>query len=153
MLNVHQFLKEDGLLNLSKLTKSVEGKSFLCEAANLYGEARPAQLAYRVLYDIKEFPWCKGCKKQLTEKNFIDFNHGFRSYCSQSCSSKYGLSHESLLKMIKSKEFIDARREKIIAKYGTSSMICLNREKAKQTSLERYGVDQDRKSTRLNSSH
>ena len=44
---IENFIKDDGSLNLSKLTKSAEGKKFLVQLAATYGEGRPAQLAYR----------------------------------------------------------------------------------------------------------
>ena len=145
-MDIEQFLRDDGSLNLSKLTKSKEGKLFLIEAANKYGECKPAQLAYRVKNDILVLPDCKGCGKQLTEKNFIDFTKGYREYCCQSCSSRYGPAHEALLKTIRSEEFKTNRKKKIIERYGTSSMISINRDKATKTSIERYGVDNPLKS-------
>lgn len=147
MISVYQFLKDDGSLNLSKLTKSQLGKQFLIEATAKFGEARAAQLAYRELHKINELPSCKRCGSSLTVDNFIDFKRGYRTYCSTSCSSKDNKSSiEKFIKLARSPEFINARRQKILAKYGTSSMISVNRAKAVATSLERYGVDNPLKS-------
>jgi hypothetical protein len=88
MLDVQLFIKDDGSLNLSKLTKSQDGKQFLTEAIKIYGEAGAAQLAYRVLHKIDILPNCKTCNVQLTSKNFINFKQGYRSFCSNSCASK-----------------------------------------------------------------
>jgi hypothetical protein len=146
MIDVGYFIKDDGSLNLSRLTKSKEGKQFLSESSLEYGDCPPAQLAYRVLHKVKDLPNCKGCKKKLTTKNFIDFKRGYRDFCSQSCSSKYGPSHEALIRTLQSDKFKENRKAKILERYGTTSMIDLHREKAKETSLARYGVDNPLKS-------
>jgi hypothetical protein len=145
-MNIETFLREDGSLNLSKLTKSPEGKEFLARAAEVYGEGRPAQLAYRVKHGVKVLPSCRGCNKPLTEKNFIDFKKGYRTFCSNSCSSRSPEKVAKFTEHLRSKEFKTRRREKIIERYGTHSMIDLNRDKAKITSLARYGVDNPLKS-------
>lgn len=88
MIDFSSFIKDDGSLNMSKLTKSATGKHQLKLAAEKYGEARPAQLAYRVIHNIDQLPNCKTCSKQLTASNFIDFSRGYRTYCSNSCSSR-----------------------------------------------------------------
>lgn len=86
-LNIEQFIKSDRSLNLSRLTKSKEGKLFLELASQIHGIMNSSQLAYRVLHNMKDFPNCKGCNKILNEKNFINFKNGYSKFCSVRCSS------------------------------------------------------------------
>ncbi|WQJ53440.1 MAG: homing endonuclease [Wendovervirus sonii] len=43
------------------------------------------EAAYIIVYDVKETPCCRTCGKPLKFDNFI---HGYRTYCSKSCSAK-----------------------------------------------------------------
>ena len=145
-LDLTPYLKDDGKLNLSKLTKTSDGKAWLASAAIQYGEGRPAQLAYRAHHQITQLPYCKTCNRQLTAENFMNFSDGYRTYCSNKCASSEPTKIAKLVTMLRTDEFKANRRSKIVARFGTDAMCIPNRAKIKAVSMAKYGVDNPLKS-------
>ena len=80
---------------------------------------------YWVLNGLKEFPKCKTCGKPLTNKNVNAISGYVRQYCSMKCSRS---SPESIAKCKHTK----------LEHFGNENFV--NREKAVQTNIERYGA-------------
>ena len=73
-------------------------------------------------------------------------NQHYLQICSIRCSSKHNGAGESLGKLVKTQKFKDNRKITMFSKYGTDSMVTINRDKIKENSLEKYGVDNPLKS-------
>jgi len=73
-------------------------------------------------------------------------NQHYLQICSIRCSSKHNGAGESLGKLVKTQKFKDNRKITMFSKYGTDSMVTINRDKIKENSLEKYGVDHPLKS-------
>jgi very-short-patch-repair endonuclease len=82
--------------------------------------------------------FCKECNK-LIDKPFITFMKGYRLFCCNSCSSKGNIKANG--SKLNTEEGKLKRKEALINKYGTDSMITVNRKKAIETTQKTLGVD------------
>ena len=82
---------------------------------------------------------CKVCGKNTTFQNLVK---GYNKYCTIKCKNKDPNQQKKC-------------RDGVKNKYGVDNVFQLKstKEKSRTTMLKKYGVCQDRKSTRLNSSH
>lgn len=80
-----------------------------------------SEYLYLYYHNMTDRPKCKCCDNKA---NFIDFTHGYRTYCSVKCQTN---DPDIILKGLKKKE----------ERYGKGNLS--NNKKAKQTKLERYG--------------
>lgn len=78
------------------------------------------------------------CGREIS-KPFINVKKGYRTYCSGSCSSKGSIAKYG--SFLTTPEGLKKRKETLIKRYGTDSMISINREKSIQTNRKRLGVD------------
>ena len=120
-----------------------------------------SEYIYLNKYEMDNRPLCKCCDNKV---DYIDFTHGYRTYCSTKCltndpdiinksmkskENKYG--KENLCNYKKSAQTklerygdsnyinIDKMKQTKLERYGNEYYT--NREKAKQTCLERYGLE------------
>ena len=80
-----------------------------------------SEYLYLYYHSLNDRPKCKCCDNKV---NYIDFTHGYRTYCSVKCQTN---DPEIIKKGLKKKE----------EKYGADNLT--NHKKTKQTKLERYG--------------
>lgn len=93
------------------------------------------QKLYWFYHDIKDYPICPICNKPVA---FLDFIHGYRTYCSCGCANKDPL-------------YKDKIHQTVLLKYGVDNVF-QNKEtqtKYKQTMMGKYGVDNPSKSEQL----
>lgn len=82
---------------------------------------------------------CQQCGVKLGDDSFISLVKGYRMYCGASCSSTANVPMTT--KHFNSDEFKVKRKEALIERYGTDSLISINREKAIKSTQESLGVD------------
>lgn len=82
---------------------------------------------------------CKTCK--AVKCDFISFTKGYRSYCSNKCSSNDPNVIAKMIIGLHTEESKKKREQSMIEKYGTNSSITLNREKANETRRSRAKSD------------
>lgn len=105
-----------------------------------------AAKVYCLINDIQELPICQ-CGQQITE--LVDMKIGFRTFCSNSCQSKYnsekrqetyqnktGFPHPH-----KNPEVIKSMKENMLEKYGELHYMKLDeyKDKVANTKMEKYG--------------
>lgn len=108
------------------------------------------QKLYWFYHDIDEYPICPICSKKV---NFLDFQHGYRTYCSCKCANKdpnyrekikqTNLDRYGVENPMHSKLIVQKFKNAFINKYGVDnpSKSKIIKEKANQTNLQRYGVE------------
>lgn len=119
--------------------------------------SKSAKLGIRIycyVNGITELPKCKYCHKQLTEKHFRGFSTGFAQYCDNNCSNKSPEKQEKIKNIflerfgtttpLNNKELREKGKKTKLEKYGDENYT--NREKAMQTCIDNYGVDNPFKS-------
>jgi very-short-patch-repair endonuclease len=84
---------------------------------------------------------CKVCGKELSK--FISIKLGYRIYCSNKCSTNDPDIQEKMLSGFKRSDFQEKRKATLIARYGTDSMVTLNRASGviQAACIKKYGVD------------
>jgi hypothetical protein len=80
---------------------------------------------------------CKVCNKPTAE--FITVKLGYRVYCSNKCSANDPSNKAKITAGFRTEAAKEKRKETLIERYGTDSIISLHRDKAEATMLERYG--------------
>ena len=98
-----------------------------------YGE-RVSEKCYNFLNDISSHPTCKICQQQT---RFHDGIRGYDTYCSNVCANNDPETTKNRMSGFRSKESIEKRKVTIFEKYGTTSMISINRDKALSTIREK----------------
>jgi len=83
--------------------------------------------------------YCQQCGIKMPSDSFISLVKGYRMYCGASCSSTANVPMTT--KHFNSEEFKVKRKESLIERYGTDSLISINREKAIKSTQESLGVD------------
>ena len=82
---------------------------------------------------------CIGCNKKLD--SYITLKKGYRIYCSNLCSMSHDPFKQKALSQLWSIDSKKNRSNTLIEKYGTDSMIDINRTKSIASMQEKYGVD------------
>lgn len=148
---VSRILKSNHINLYNAINEKYDGKKF-------------TEKLYRYLYEVDGICQKDGCNKKTT---FISIKKGFRSYCSNKCSSvstsesrgqkikdtfqeKYGVNSPSQLKSVKDKisthhkngrydytEIEKKRKKTKLEKYGDENYN--NIKKSKKTKLKKYG--------------
>ena len=98
-----------------------------------YGE-RVSEKCYNFLNDITSHPLCKLCQQPV---RFHDGIKGYDLYCSNKCSHRDPETKQQRMSGFRSKDSIEKRKVSIFEKYGTTSMISVNRDKALSTIREK----------------
>lgn len=90
------------------------------------------QQVYWLINDLSDFPCCKNpeCNKKLNENHFINFNTGYRQFCSKKCKAYVCFNTQ---------EFMQKSKQTKLDRYGSETWN--NHEKSKQTKLDRYGSE------------
>lgn len=87
--------------------------------------------------EIEKIRLCQECEKPIN--SFISFKLGYRLYCSSSCSSKSNIKKNGSGFMSASGKI--KRSETLMKRYGTTSMISVNRSKSIASNMLRLGVE------------
>jgi hypothetical protein len=99
-----------------------------------------AEKCYNAINDFTDNThYCQQCNVKLPSDSFISLVKGYRMYCGASCSSTANVPLTT--KHFNSDEFKVKRKESLIERYGTDSLISINREKAIKSTQETLGVD------------
>lgn len=124
----------------------------------LYPDSRSdLECAYRLIFNIKDIPICPVCGKLIPFTGGKSINKtGYNDHCSHKCGTR-DPHHQQMIKKTKLARYGDQNwnnpkqaTETCKQKYGGAG-IRGDRLKAKQTMLERYGVDYYTKSAEINS--
>lgn len=142
--------KETGKIYSGRMVESylIKHNIPIDEIKNYYTDSESfKESVYRIVFDIDVRPVCKTCGKKL------EFNHGFKTFCSRACSNKdpevlaknkAGVSHALKKAYEERGDEIKAKRAKSLRdESGSGSPFALKKvqNKIKETNLERYGVD------------
>jgi len=99
----------------------------IIETLNInYSNLRWACKVYNYIHNITEFPKCPICNSDL---KFVNFNKGYRKFCSAKCSANSPETKEN--KKITSLKNYDTE-------YPTQNII--NKQKKEETNLKKYGT-------------
>ena len=98
-----------------------------------YGK-KVSEKCYNFLNDISSHPTCKICQQPTRFHNGVK---GYDLYCSNICSNNDPETKEKRMAGFRSKESVEKRKVTIFEKYGTTSMISVNRDKALSTIREK----------------
>lgn len=129
------FIKENGAINSIKANMQCLDfyyplKEYIYSRFNdARPEDSPSEIVYRIVNNIEEKPKCPLCGKNV---QFKTYKLGYSLYCSHKCA----LSDEGKREMAKQ------YKKSCLEKYGVDNCAKLesSKEKAKQTSLKKYGV-------------
>jgi hypothetical protein len=94
---------------------------------------------YYILNNISQTVICPCCKTNIP--NFISIKHGYRTTCSNKCSTIYSANkcYETKIKNNSFEKACLANKKTKLERYGNENFN--NRQKSKLTCLEKYGVD------------
>ncbi len=132
-----------------------------------------SEYLYLYHHDMTDRPKCKCCGNTV---NYIDFAHGYRTYCSVKCQTnsqetiekskhskkkRYGEHHELITlktKQTKSQRYgdpnynnVEKNRQTCLERYGVEHPIQSNeiKERMIETCIEKYGVDNPMKNKEI----
>jgi len=143
---LNKFLDKNGNANRRKLQKSYLSNEEYNYLINRFKDSKTlSEVIYRIKYNIETLPKCPVCGKSL---NFIKPSKHFSKYCSNKCKNN-SIEHNNLIKLTllknygvdnpqKSKIILEKSKKVKLLKYNDENYN--NREKAKQTCLERFGL-------------
>lgn len=140
------FLDKNGNANRRKLQKSYLNKEEYNYLINRFKDAKTlSEVIYRIKYNIEILPKCPVCGKSL---NFIKPSKHFQKYCSNKCKNN-SIEHNNLIRLTLLKNYgvdnpqkspIILEKSKVVKLLKYNNENYNNREKYKQTCLEKFGV-------------
>lgn len=130
---------------------SLKKEKKLVELLSDYNFKTFSEKLYWYIYDIKDFPKCKTCGKQI--KKYRSIFKGYALHCGCSCAQldketqkklaetnlkKYGTVNPAQSKVVQ-----DKMKKTNLERYGTENVFAseYGKKKIKKTNLERYGTE------------
>jgi len=106
---------------------------------NVFPGATIAEKSYNALHgNMSNEKFCENCQAPITDP-FITVVKGYRKFCGNFCSTTAISKRPGC--GFKSAKFIASRKKTLLVRYGTNSMISINRNKAIATNRVKFGVD------------